>query len=92
MNIRNIFTKTIEVDIQSTGIVEEEQIYVLHDNEIVKLMKINYGKKSKTYGIKHKPKPTMTQQQFHKPTSGLISCSSGYFKTTQESASSRIMT
>ena len=35
MNIRNdIQTKAIEVNIQSTGIVEEEQIYILPDDEI----------------------------------------------------------
>ena len=35
MNIRNdIQTKAIEVNIQSTGIVEEEQIFILPDDEI----------------------------------------------------------
>ena len=35
MTIRNdIHTKAIEVNIQSTGIVEEEQIYILPDEEI----------------------------------------------------------
>ena len=31
---KNIHTKAIEVNIQSSGIVEEEQIYVLSDDEI----------------------------------------------------------
>ena len=35
MTIRNdIHTKAIEVKTQSTGIVEEEQIYVLPDDEV----------------------------------------------------------
>ena len=46
MTIRNdIHTKAIEVNIQSSGIVEEERIYILPDEE---LTKINFGKKNKT--------------------------------------------
>ena len=33
---KNIQTKTIEVNIQSTGIVQEERIYILPDDEVDK--------------------------------------------------------
>ena len=60
MTIRNdIHTKAIEVNIQSTGIVEEEQIYILPDEEIDENQ---LGKKNKTLAIKHKTKLTMTQR------------------------------
>ena len=74
MTIRNdIHTKAIEVNIQSTGIVEEEQIYILPDEEIDENQAQN-----ETH---NDPENDVSElQQFHKPTSGLISCSSGHFK------------
>ena len=50
-NRNDIHTKAIEVNIQSSGIVEEEKIYVLPDYEI---------DENKSYGIKHKPNHTRT--------------------------------
>ena len=85
MTIRNdIHTKAIEVNIQSTGIVEEEQIYVLPDDEIdenqLREEKQNIRNQAQTE-TRNDPENAVSElQQFHKPTSGLISCSSGYFK------------
>ena len=83
--IRDDFhTKAIKVNIQSSGVVEKEQIYVLPDEEIDENQKweekqnIRNQAQTETH---NEPENTVTEiQQFHKPTSGLISCSSGYFK------------
>ena len=85
MAIRDdIHTKAVEVKIQSSGIVEEEQIYVLPDEEIDENQlweeKQNIRNQAQTE-THNEPENTVSGlQQFHKPTSGLISCSSGYFK------------
>ena len=65
------------MNIQSSGIVEEEQIYILPEDEIDENQlwqeKQNIRKQAQTEHISE-------LQQFYKPTSGLISCSSEYFK------------
>ena len=81
MAIRNdIYTKAIEVNIQSSGIVEEEQIYVLPDEEIDENQlweeKQNIRNQAQTETHNDSENTVSEQQQFHKPTSGLISCSS----------------
>ena len=54
MSIRNdIQTRAIEVNIQSSGIVEEEQIYILPDDEFDEK---SFGKKSKLLDIRLKLK------------------------------------
>ena len=85
MTIRNhIHTKSIEVNIQSSGIVEQEQIYVLPDAEIDENQlweeKQNIRNQAQTETHNEPENAVSELQQFHKPTSGLISCSSGYFK------------
>ena len=85
MTIRNdIHTKAIEVNIQSTGIVEEEQIYILPDEEIDEnqLWEEKQNTRNQAQNETHNdPENNVSElQQFHKPTSGLISCSSGHFK------------
>ena len=85
LTIRNdLHTKAIEVNIQSTGIVEEEQIYVLPDDEIDENQlweeKQNIRNQAQTETHNEPENAVSELQQFHKPTSGLISCSSGYFK------------
>ena len=85
MAIRNdIHLKAIEVKFQSSGLVEEEQFHVLPDEEIHENQlweeKQNIRNQAKTESH-NEPENTVSElQQFHKPTSGLISCSSGYFK------------
>ena len=85
MTIRNdINTKAIEVNIQSSGIVEEEQIYILPDDELDenKLWEEKQNTRNQAQNETHNdPENDVSElQQFHKPTSGLISCSSGHFK------------
>ena len=85
MTIRNdIHTKAIEVNIQSIGIVEEEQIYILPDEEIDEnqLWEEKQNTRNQAQNETHNdPENDVSElQQFHKPTSGLISCSSGHFK------------
>ena len=85
MTIRNdIHTKAIEVNIQSTGIVEEEQIYILPDEEIDEnqLWEEKQNTRNQAQNEPHNdPENDVSElQQFHKPTSGLISCSSAHFK------------
>ena len=85
MTFRNdIHTKAIEVNIQSSGIVEEEQICILPEDEVDENQlwqeKQNIRKQAQTE-THNEPENNISElQQFHKPTSGLISCSSGYFK------------
>ena len=60
MIIRNdIQTKVIEVNIQSSGIVEEEQLYVLPDNENDENQ---LWEEKQMYENKPKPKLTTTQK------------------------------
>ena len=85
MAIRNdIHTEAIEVNIQSSGIVKKEQIYVRPDDEIDENQlweeKQNIRNQAQTE-THNEPENTVSElQQVHKPTSGLIPCSSGYFK------------
>ena len=85
MTIRNdIHTKATEVNIQSSGIVEEEQIYILPDDEIDENQlweeKQNVRKQAQTETHNDPENAVSELHQFHKPTSGLISVSSGYFR------------
>ena len=60
MNLRNdIQTKAIEVNIQSSGIAEEEQIYVHPDGENDEKTLCN---KKTILEIKHKQKHTMNRK------------------------------
>ena len=60
MNLRNdIQTKAIEVNIQSSGIAEEEQLYVVRT---MKMMKKHSGNKKTISEIKHKQKHTMNRK------------------------------
>ena len=85
LTVRNdIHTKAIEVNIQSSGIAEEEQIYILPEDEIDENQlwqeKQNIRNQAQTE-THNEPENNISElQQFHRPTSGLISCSSGYFK------------
>ena len=84
MTIRNdIHTKAIEVNIESSGIVEEEQIYVLPDDEIdgnqLWEEKQNVRNQAQTETHSEPENEVSELQQFHKPTSGLTSVSSGHF-------------
>ena len=85
MTIRNdIHTKAIEVNIQSTGIVEEEQIYILPDEEIDENQlweeKQNIRNQAQTETHNDPVNNVSELQQIRKPTSGLVSIASGYFK------------
>ena len=85
MNIRkDIQTKAIEVNIQSTGIVEEEQIYILSDDEVEENQiwqeKPNVSNQAQNE-THNEPENNVTElQNFHKPTSGLNTCSEGHLK------------
>ena len=85
MSIRNdIQTKAIEVNIQSSSIVEEEQIYILPDDEFDenKLWEEKQNVRNQAQTETHNdPENNVTElQQFHKPTSGLNTCSEGHFR------------
>ena len=85
MSIRNdIQTRAIEVNIQSSGIVEEEQIYILPDDEFdenklwEEKQNIRHQAQTETH---NEPENNVTElQHFHKPTSGLNTCSEGHFR------------
>ena len=84
MSIRSdIQTKAIDVNIQSSGIVEEEQIYILPDDEIDenKIWEEKQNVRNQAQTETHNdPENKVTElQQFHKPTSGLNTCSEGHF-------------
>ena len=85
MTIRSdVHTKTIEVNIQSSGIVEEEQIYEIDENQHWK-EKQNVRNQAQT-GTHNEPENTVSElQQFHKPTSRLNSASSGSCKDNARS-------
>ena len=85
MTLRNdIHTKAIEVNIQSSGIVEDEQIYILPDDDVDENQlwpeKHNVLEQAQNETHNEPENDVNELQQFHKPTSGLISCSSGHFK------------
>ena len=85
MNLRNdIQTKAIEVNIQSSGIAEEEQIHIHPDNEIDE--ETHWEAKDK---IKNKAQNRNTQrteygiteiQNFHKSTAGTLNYREGHFR------------
>ena len=85
MSIRNdIQTRAIEVNIQSSGIVEAEQIYILPDDDFdenklwEEKQNIRHQAQTETH---NEPENNVTElQHFHKPTSGLNTCSEGYFR------------
>ena len=85
MTIRNdIRTKAVEVIIQSSGIVEKEQIFSLpgDENDENQLWEEKQNVRNQAPTETHNdPENVVSElQQFHKPTSGLISVSSGYFR------------
>ena len=85
MTIRNdIHTKAIEMNIQSSGIVEEEQIYILPGDETEENHfweeKQNLRNQAQTETHNDPENAVSELQHFHKPTSGLILVSSGYFR------------
>ena len=85
MSIRNdIQTRAIEVNIQPSGIVEEEQIYILPDDEFDenKLWEEKQTVRNQAQTETHNdPENNVTEfQHFHKPTSGLNNCSEGHFR------------
>ena len=77
-------TRAIEVNIQSSGIVEEEQIYILPDDEFVenKLWEEKQNVRNQVQTETHNdPENNVTElQHFHEPTSGLNTCSEGHFR------------
>ena len=97
MTFRNdTHTKAIEVNIQSSGIVEEEQIYILPADEIdenqLREEKQNVRNQAQTETHNDPEKAVSELQQFHKPTSGLISLSSGYFRDNAKFVLNKTMT
>ena len=69
---------------QSTGIVEEEQIYILPDDEIEENQlwqeELNVRNQAQN-GTHIEPENSVTElQSFHKPTSGLNTCSEDHFR------------
>ena len=85
MSIQNdIQTNAKEVNIQSSGIVEEEQIYIRPDDEFDenKLWEEKQNVRNQAQIETHKdPENNVTElQQFHKPTPGLNTCSERYFQ------------
>ena len=85
MTIRNdTHTKAIEVKIKSSGVIAQEQIYILPDdeNDENQLWEEKQNVRNQAQAETHnEPENAVSElQQFHKPTSGLISVSSGYFR------------
>ena len=85
MSIRNDYkTNAKEVSIQSTGIVDKEQIYILPDAEIDEnqLWEEKYIVRNQARNKTHNdPENKVTEpQHFNKPTSGMNTCSEGHFK------------
>ena len=71
------------MNIQTTGIIDEEQIYILPGDEIDEKLweeKQNIRNQAQTETHNEPETDVSELQQFHKHTSGLISISSGYFK------------
>ena len=97
LTIRNdVHTKAIQVNIQSSGIVEEEQIYILPANEIDenKLWEEKQNVRNQAQTETHNdPENAVSElQHFHKPTSGLISVSPGYFTNNARICLNKIRT
>ena len=84
-NLRNdIQTKAIEVNIQSSGIAEGEQIYLYPDDEIDEQThweqkdKIRKQAQTETH---NEPKNELIElQNFHEPTAGTINYREGHFR------------
>ena len=75
MSIRNdIQTRAIEVNIQSSGIVEEEQIFPDDESDENKLWEEKQNVRNQAQTETHNdPENNVTEfQHFHKPTSGLV--------------------
>ena len=85
MDLRNdIQTKAIEVNIQSSGIAEEEQIYIHPDdeNDEKTLWEQKDNIRNQTQTEKHnEPENEITELlNFHKPTAGTIDYREGHFR------------
>ena len=97
MTIRNdIHAKEIEVNFQSSAIVEKEPNYVLPDNEIDENQlwekKQNVRNQAQTETHNDKENEVAELQLFHKPTSGFISIRQDTSKTMPDFVLNRIMT
>ena len=85
MNIRNyVTTKSIEVIIQSTGVTEEEPLYILPQDTPTEQHlweeKRTLRRKAKEE-THNEPKHEVSElQNFHQPTAGTIDYREGYFK------------
>ena len=85
MNIRNdVITKAIEVKIQSTGVAEEESLYILPE-EVPSEQQLWEEKESLRKTAKdeahNEPENEISElQNFHKPTAGTIDYRGGRFK------------
>ena len=80
LNIRNVVnTKAIEVNIQSTGVAEEELQYIIpHRTTNVGKKAIRQSAKTETH---NEPENEVFElQTFHKPTAGTINYREGHFK------------
>ena len=85
MSIRNdVQTESIDVKIQSSGVVEKEQIYILPDDEFDEFNvweeKRNVSNQAQTETHKYPQNNLIELQQFHKPTSGLNIHSESHFR------------
>ena len=85
MNIRNdVNTKAIEVNIQSTGVAEEELLYILPDECPTEQQlweeKQTIRQSAKTETHNEPENEVFELQTFHKPTAGTINYREGHFK------------
>ena len=85
MNIRNdVSTKAIEVNIQSTGVAEEELLYLLPEETPTEQQlweeKDALRKAAKTETHNDPENEVSELQNFHKPTAGTINYREGHFK------------
>ena len=85
MTLRNdIQTKAIEVNIQSSGTPEEEQIYLYPDNEIDEKIlweQKEYIRNQAQTETHSEPENEIAElQNFHKPTAGTIDYREGHFR------------
>ena len=85
MNIRNdVATKAIEVNIQSTGVAEEETLYILPDESPTEQQlweeKNTIRSMARTETHNDPENDVSELQTFHKPTAGTINYREGHFK------------
>ena len=85
MNIRNdVATKAIEVNIQSTGVAEEETLYILPDESPTEQQlweeKNTIRSMARTETHNDPENEVSELQTFHKPTAGTINYREGHFK------------